>query len=111
VIRAEAHTDDYVYSSDAPEEDNRTNFDATAWFIQANEGDIIALAKANWGGDYDADHVAEWSADGLPSVPLRNMFRYAEDSNEGFECRVNKDDAMAWLTKNRPEVARAVLAM
>ena len=110
MIKAEVHTDDYVFCDESPDEEHRTGFDATAWFAQAGERDILDLAEIDWGGNYEADAVAEWSADGLPNAAMQHMFRYTQARNEGFECHVDGEDAMAWLDANRPDVAAAVRA-
>ena len=116
MIRAEVHSDDYMYSDESPNEEYKTDFDVTAWFAQASQQDILDLDEINWGGNYAADCVAEWSADGLPNHQMQSMFRYIQAHNKtfeshiGFECHVNAKDAMVWLDANRPDVAKVVLA-
>ena len=108
VIRAEVHSDDYVFEID---------FDAGPWFACADDEEIIALAKCGWGGDYPADAVAI----GMTEVPaIAEMFHYLEriadlrshKDMSGFECHVNEEDALKWLEEeNRPDLLDQVKAM
>lgn len=106
MIRAEAHSDDFVVTA---------KFDATPWFKQASEEEIMDLARCEWGGDYPADAVADY----LESEPgydsLAAMFEYLGKhpkslSNEaiGFEVHVHRDDAYRWLLANRKDVFNEV---
>lgn len=98
-IKAECHSDDRIYE---------VKFDAIKWFKQADPKDIYALAACDWGGDYPADEVASFMAE--HSEDIGAMFDYiAKVAGTrracGFECHVESEDAMKWLTKNRPDVA------
>jgi hypothetical protein len=102
MIRTECHTVDDVM---------RVEFDATPWFEEADEQSILALAGRDWSG--------EWVADALETRPgyeqLRELLRYARDrlrqenleypSWPTFICKVAGSDAVAWLQRNRPDVA------
>jgi hypothetical protein len=77
----------------------RTLFDATEYFQQADPGEIVALAQEQWGGDYEADAVAQYYDGQHPEVTA--MFH---KKNCGFECYVNSQQALDWLKTNRPEV-------
>jgi len=99
VIKAEVHSDDCVYEVD---------FDALPWFQQANYDEIMALANYDWGGDYEADVVAEYVADSDEKVS--QLFDYVEAKESmGFECHVDKDSAMAWLKEYRPDIHNGIL--
>ena len=96
-ITAEAHSDDRMFE---------VPFDATFWFQQASDQEILKLAKCDWGGDYPADHVAEFMADHFPY--LASMFKYIIRRDTGFECYVTGPEAMAWLKANKPELAKQI---
>ena len=91
MIRAEVHSDDYAATA---------KFDAAPWFEQATDEAIEQLAACDYGGDYAADAVAEWSAKLFDAVA--DVFHYDELARCGFECHVNPDDAEAWIAANRP---------
>lgn len=97
MIKAEAHSDDRRIEID---------FDATAWFQQATDAQIIALADAGWGGGYEADAVAERFEQGATKA----LFDYTAVSGEGFECHVDEDEALAWLQAVRPSLLAALEA-
>jgi len=97
MIRAEVHSDDYAATA---------KFDATPWFEKATAEEIEQLAKCDYGGDYAADAVAEWSARLFDEVA--EVFRYDELARVGFECHVNHDDAEAWIAANRPHLAETI---
>lgn len=99
MITAEVHSDDRVL---------QVTFDATSYFQQAADADIIALAACDWGGDYPADAVAQHAAENNRDVA--KLFEYLEaiadvpskKDQRGFECSVESDSVMAWLRVNRP---------
>ena len=99
MIRANVHTDDWHYDVD---------FDATAWFEQASDQEIIELADCGWRGDYPADAVAEFMAD--HNNQIQRLFDYLSHDPRtgkdpiGFECSVNEGDARAWLKEHRPQI-------
>jgi hypothetical protein len=103
MIRAEVHSDDNVV---------KINFDATDWFTQATEEQIVELARCGWRGDYPADEVAMWTSD--QNSEVARVFAYLEEisihqkETLGFECSVNAKDAIAWLKANQPQVEYAV---
>jgi len=72
---------------------------------QATDEEIIELAKCEWGGDYPADDVARF-CDEQPGVS--KVFEWAEDSEIGFECHVDKAAAMKWLRENKPALAAKI---
>jgi hypothetical protein len=106
MIKAECHSDD---------RNVEVSFDATPWFKQASDKDILDLANCGWGGDYPADEVAEWMAGdkGRRGVKrIAEMFKYLEiihgdpskKNAQGFECHVDEEDARKCLAENRPKL-------
>jgi hypothetical protein len=101
-IRAEAHSDDHI---------QEVEFDASPWFRQASDQEILDLAACDWGGDYPADGVAEFMSGQNPDLDA--LFGYLHSIHNlrsktdccGFECHVNSDDAIAWLKQHRPALA------
>jgi hypothetical protein len=105
MIHAACHTAD---------EAMRVEFDATPWFAKADAGSIVRLAERDWS--------APWIADALEARPgyeaLGELVRYARDRLEQesredlswptFECHVNGAEAMAWLERNRSDLAAAI---
>ena len=97
-------------------------FDATRWFEQATEEQIIALAKTDpyghngeisnvllWGYDYSADEVAQYMSN--YNGELARLFQYSEmratsrfPDIGGFDCEVDAVDARRWLAEHRPEI-------
>jgi hypothetical protein len=105
-VDARAHSDDYHVN---------IKFDAAGWFAQAPDDEIVSLAKVNWGGDYEADAVAEH----FEHSTTQRLFDYlstkptmmGSDDPVGFECHVDADQAVAWLHRHRPELAQSIEGM
>lgn len=102
MIRAEVHSDDYKVEA---------KFDATKWFEQAIVNEIMALRMCDFGGDSPADAVALFMAEYDPQVArvfdyleFKPTMPYSNDS-VGFECHVDADDAIAWLSENQSNLA------
>lgn len=92
MIRANVHSDDYVYEVD---------FDATLFFEQATSEQLADLIECDFGGDYPADDVARHFDD--ENQEITTLLDYCRRKDEcGFECHVNSDDAAEWLKANRP---------
>jgi hypothetical protein len=105
MIRAECHTADNALA---------ITFDATPWFEEADAPSIVSVARKDWSGI--------WIAEALESRPgyeeLHRLIGYAtthlrDESLEDpswptFDCVVNGPDAVAWLRRNRADVAAAV---
>lgn len=96
-IDANVHTDDYRCDVD---------FDATPWFVQATDKQILGLAGIEWRGDYEADAVAEYIRDQRLDPDVSELFGYHEAANDalsnfddpiGFEVRVDEADALKYL--------------
>jgi hypothetical protein len=96
-IKAECHSDDHAVE---------VTFDAVPFFKKATYKEILALAKCGWGGDYPADEVAIYMAG--KNKEVKDMFTYVEarrkQADVGFECHVDKVEAINWLLKNRPKI-------
>lgn len=84
------------------------DFDAAPYFVTATLDDLTKLAKCEWGGDYPADEVVAYFRNTNPEIG--QLFDYAEKHDEGFECYIDRDEAISWLQANRPDVVDAVLA-
>lgn len=109
-VRARAHSDDGAVVA---------SFDAGTWFAEAADDEILALAAIGWGGDYAADDVATGTFARDPGAgdgALARLFAYLEagptmgrkNDQVGFECRVDEEDALAWIARYRPALAEAV---
>lgn len=101
-ILAEVHSEDRVFE---------VEFDATAWFRQASDDEILSLSEVKWGGDYAADQVAEFHSANPEIAELFNyldLIRGGQDEN-GSECHVNAESAMTWLKKHRNGLCARVL--
>jgi hypothetical protein len=95
-VPAETHSDDRVFE---------VAFDAMPWFTQASDEAIVKLANCGFGGDYPADEVSMFMA-GI-NEEIDQMHKYVCRVQEthrdcGFECHIDRDAAMAWITKHRP---------
>lgn len=101
MIRAEVHDDEFRTSA---------RFDATAWFEQASDTEILDLAKIDWRGDYAADAVAEFFEGhniGTPDT-VDDVFKAVNVLDTGFEVSVEPDDAIRWVEKNRPHLMEQI---
>lgn len=102
-IKAWAHSDDHVFEA---------QFNAAPWFKQATDDDLLALAREGFGYDYKADEIARWESEDNPEVAA--IFIYLEKlagtrRSQGFECRVDRTDAMAWIAKHRPALHEKIV--
>ena len=105
MIRAECHTADDAMT---------VEFDATPWLAGADADSIVLLSRRRWSGP----EVAEALATRPGNEGLGELLRYARERLEkestedpswpSFTCRVDGAAAVAWLERNRPEVARQV---
>lgn len=97
MIRAEVHDDAFRTSS---------RFDATEWFQQASDQEILDLAKIDWRGDYPADVVAEFFDGmdvGVPST-VDDVFKAVNILDIGFEVSIEPEDALRWVKLHRPHL-------
>jgi len=92
-IPAEVHSDDWVYEA---------KFDALPWFQQASDDEIKALADIDWGGNHEADEVARFCDD---DADVKAVFDYLDHrQDQGYECHVDGDKALAWFKDNKPDL-------
>jgi hypothetical protein len=96
-VAAYVHSDDYVFDA---------TFDATPWFEQASDDEILALAKIGWKNDYEADEVARF----VESERVEVVFDYcrrkqAQGNTVGFEAEINPTSALEWLRQHRPHLS------
>ena len=97
-IPARCFSDDHV---------REAKFDATPWFEQASDEEVLALARCGWAADYPADAVAQYMAGKNEDVRL--MFQYLElvahmKDAPGFECYVSPHAGELWLQAYRPHL-------
>jgi hypothetical protein len=89
------------------------HFDCTQWFEQAGDEELRALVECGFGGDYAADEVASFYEDKNPEVAA--MFAVTGntgagpkgDEPNGFECQVDRREAVAWMRNHRPHIELA----
>jgi hypothetical protein len=102
MIHGRCHTADNTLSLE---------FDATPWFKEADAESILNLVQQGWSGTRIAD-----SLENRPGYErLHQLIAYAasrlgtesiEDPTwETFGCSIARSEALAWLDKNRPDVA------
>jgi hypothetical protein len=105
MIRTECHTADDALT---------VEFDATPWLEEADADSIVLLSRQDWSGPA--------AADALETRPgnerLRELLRYARERLEKesredpswptFTCRLDGTAAIAWLERNRPEIAQQI---
>lgn len=89
-VHAEAHSDDQEVS---------IPFDATIWFDQASDGEIVDLAAEDWRGEM-ADLVARL----FEHTATAGLFRHTRRTGSSFECSVDGDEALAWIAVNRQQI-------
>ncbi len=78
-------------------------FDAAPWFAQASDEDIRELQSIDWAGNYAADAVAEHFTE--TNADIRNIL----NEGGGFECYVNRDNAIAWLYQHKRDLWASLL--
>jgi len=81
----------------------KVTFDATPWFEQASDADILELAKCDFGGDYPADDVARFFEDRIPGIAA-TLEHCRQTEGVGFECHIDADHATEWLKENKPDL-------
>lgn len=101
MIRAEVHDDEFRTSA---------RFDATGWFTQATDDEIVALAKIDWRGDKEADEVAEFFEGHNVGTPetIDEVFKAVNVLDTGYEVSIEPEDALRWVEKNRPHLMEQI---
>lgn len=102
MIRAEVSCDNDDYGP-------VIEFDATPWFEQASDKDILELRAEAYGCGYASDCIAEYMADKNEKVGgffayLRFRQEHGHGSGDGYTVRVGDRDAEAWIAENRPSL-------
>jgi hypothetical protein len=105
MIHATCHTADNVLC---------LQFDATPWFSEADAPSIVDLARRGWASTAIAESLErrqgyERVHDLLEYAAQRLQPESLEDPTwETFECIVDGSEAVAWLEKNRPNIAARI---
>lgn len=105
MIHATCHTADNVICLE---------FDATPWFSEADAPSIVDLAQREWASTAVADSLErrrgyERLHDLVEYAATRLQPESIEDPSwETFECVVDAQEALAWLKKNRPDIAARI---
>ena len=95
MIKAEIHSDDRVFECE---------FDATLWFEQAGDDEIIKLCEICWHLGTQSDEVGLFFEDSNPDIAaLLNYCRRVDGL--GFEVSVDGEDALVWLDEHRSHIA------
>ena len=81
--------------------DNIT-FDASLWFEQASDKEILDLSSKGWRSSYEADQVGEFFGSGETANP--RIVEFFDRKVAGFEVYVNDDEAVAWVKVSRPSL-------
>lgn len=97
MITAECHSDDHAVE---------VTFDATRWFENATDKQILSVAAEDWAFGYATDDIAMSEAE--ENEQIADMFKYIEIRGKvedmGFGCSVDHSEAMTWLKENRPNL-------
>jgi hypothetical protein len=93
MIRARTRCDDGAFPLE---------FDAEEWFESANDNTILRLCDDDWGYSLTADSILDFYYDA--NREIREMSRYMEELNIGYEVRVYTEDAIEWVQANRPHL-------
>ena len=97
-IPAKVTTDDNIASAE---------FDAIEWFLKASDSTLIELHEIEYGGDYEADEVAEFFES--RNAEVKSVFDYknivGKFKTMGFECYVDSEAAIKWILEFRPHLA------
>ena len=104
VVKAEVHTDDGL---------DQAYFDAALYFADpyTTDGALLELARCGFGGDYPADDVARYFEDKDGDVTVLFCHHDAlvgTPRETGFECHVDRADAVKWIRAHRPYLLEAV---
>jgi hypothetical protein len=89
-------------------------FDAEPYFAAAEEQDLMELAKRDFSGGHPAWTMAEALAPNEPELrALLDQVIAASARGEvigfvGFDCRVDRQAALAWIGHHRPRLAERI---
>ncbi len=83
-------------------------FDASPWFEQATDDEILKASSVDFCGGYECDVIADYMRD--KDEEVGKFFNYLEALNEiqasGFFCTIDELSAIEWLKSNRPHLAK-----
>ncbi len=87
------------------------DFNVTAWFEQANDDQIVALAKSGWSCSEEADVVADFFSN--QDKEVMEFFTCLGLVNKmslgcGYHCAISNDDAIKWVTIARSHLVKAI---
>lgn len=90
-------------------DDNKCDakFDATMWFQNATDSEILALAKCGWGGDTASDKVAEFmrTHDANVDKVIRHAASFPDGHEfQGYEVDVEAYSAKEWIIAHKPHL-------
>jgi hypothetical protein len=88
-------------------------FDATLWFEQATDKEILALAKDGWGHEVSSDVIAKFMKDHDADVKklLDTVDNESDDLNAGSSVEVDKDLALDWIGNHRSHLSDDIAAI
>lgn len=99
MIAATAWSDDHVVE---------IRFDATKWFENASDLEIVELAREGWANGSTSDYVADFfrydeTKDLFDYLEAKETVRRFDPFGEevGYGCRVDSSAALDWVTAHR----------
>lgn len=86
------------------------HFDASTWLSKIESKDMGELFDCDFSSNYVCDRIAYFCADN--DVRLKAAISYVEDKHQedgetGFEVSLDREAAISFLQKNKPEVIEA----
>lgn len=98
-VKAKFWTDDHVFE---------VEFDATAYLATASDADLTAIMQVGFCGDDCTDAVALYFSDKGLNEELVDAFTYLGAMQKakrrdqiGFECEVDREDYLRWMSAHR----------
>lgn len=96
---------------------SEAEFDATAWFEQAADAEIVSLAEEGWGHEETSDAIAEFYRRRLPAV--RKVFDHVAGllkvdpkcAYAGLGCEIDAEAATLWVRKKRLNLFPILIAI
>lgn len=102
-VRATCYSDDHLVT---------VHFDAVPYLKTATDIAIVDIFKCGFGGDYAADHCAEFFEKGETKAVFDHTHIMRRNGGEmGFECNLEQRDVLHWVQKNRPSVLQLLKAL
>ena len=83
-------------------------FDATPWFEQASDEEIVKLHSCGFSYSYEADDVAIFCSSFNKDIEL--VLDYVTPIKDlGFEVEVDIEDAMSWIENHKPHLLEILI--